>query len=75
MQKITSCLWFDGRAEEAMNHDLAVFKNARVLNMPRHADAGRAPRARSWALPSSLKAMLKMVKLDIALQKQDHQQG
>ncbi len=24
MQKITTCLWFDGQAEEAMNHYVSI---------------------------------------------------
>jgi predicted 3-demethylubiquinone-9 3-methyltransferase (glyoxalase superfamily) len=35
MQKITPFLWFDGKAEEAMNHYLSVFKNAKVLGVNR----------------------------------------
>lgn len=29
MQKITTCLWFDGQAEEAMNHYISIFKTRR----------------------------------------------
>lgn len=35
MQNITPFLWFDGRAEEAMNHYLSIFKNAKALNVSR----------------------------------------
>jgi len=35
MPKITPFLWFDGRAEEAMNFYLSVFKDGRVLNVGR----------------------------------------
>lgn len=31
MQKITPCLWFDFRAEEAVAHYLRVFRSGRVL--------------------------------------------
>jgi len=45
MQKITTCLWFDGQAEEAMNHYVSIFKNSRVLSVLRwpkgHADEGK----------------------------------
>ena len=44
MQKITSCLWFDGKAEQAMNFYLAVFKNAKVTNVLRYGDAGPGPK-------------------------------
>jgi predicted 3-demethylubiquinone-9 3-methyltransferase (glyoxalase superfamily) len=35
MPKITPFLWFDGRAEEAMNFYLSVFKDGKVLNIGR----------------------------------------
>jgi predicted 3-demethylubiquinone-9 3-methyltransferase (glyoxalase superfamily) len=35
MQKITTFLWFDNQAEEAMNHYVSIFKNSRVLNVHR----------------------------------------
>ena len=33
MQKITPFLWFDGKAEEAMNFYVSVFKNSKVLKV------------------------------------------
>ena len=33
MRTITPFLWFDGKAEEAMNFYLSVFKNGRVVNV------------------------------------------
>jgi predicted 3-demethylubiquinone-9 3-methyltransferase (glyoxalase superfamily) len=33
MQTITPFLWFDGKAEEAMNFYLSVFKNGKVTNV------------------------------------------
>jgi len=35
MPEITPFLWFDGRAEEAMNFYLSVFKDGKVLNVGR----------------------------------------
>lgn len=35
MPKITPFLWFDGRAEEAMNFYLSVFKDGKVLSVNR----------------------------------------
>jgi predicted 3-demethylubiquinone-9 3-methyltransferase (glyoxalase superfamily) len=32
MQKITPCLWFDGRAEEAADFYVSVFKNSRIVS-------------------------------------------
>ena len=40
MQKITPFLWFDGKAEEAMNFYTSIFKNARAKNVTRYGDAG-----------------------------------
>ena len=33
MQKITPFLWFDGKAEDAMNFYVSVFKNSKVLSI------------------------------------------
>jgi predicted 3-demethylubiquinone-9 3-methyltransferase (glyoxalase superfamily) len=35
MQTVTPFLWFDGKAEEAMNFYLTVFKNSTVTNVAR----------------------------------------
>ncbi|MFI5118506.1 MAG: VOC family protein [Terriglobales bacterium] len=35
MQKITTFLWFNNQAEEAMNHYVSIFKNSKVLNVRR----------------------------------------
>jgi predicted 3-demethylubiquinone-9 3-methyltransferase (glyoxalase superfamily) len=35
MQKITPFLWFDGKAEEAMNFYLSIFKNAKIVSLNR----------------------------------------
>ena len=40
MQKITTCLWFDGRAEEAANFYVSIFKNSKILNIARCGEAG-----------------------------------
>ena len=40
MQKISTCLWFDGRAEEAMNFYLSIFKNAKATDVLRWGDVG-----------------------------------
>jgi predicted 3-demethylubiquinone-9 3-methyltransferase (glyoxalase superfamily) len=44
MQKITPFLWFDGKAEEAMNFYTSIFKNAKVGNITRYGDAGPGPK-------------------------------
>ena len=35
MQKITTFLWFNDQAEEAMNHYVSIFKNARIVGVHR----------------------------------------
>ena len=35
MQKITPFLWFDGQAEEAMEHYLSIFRNSKRLGLSR----------------------------------------
>jgi len=39
VQKITPCLWFDFKAEEAVHHYLGIFKNGRILETSRYGDA------------------------------------
>jgi predicted 3-demethylubiquinone-9 3-methyltransferase (glyoxalase superfamily) len=36
MNKITPFLWFDDKAEEAMNFYISIFKNSKVLNISRY---------------------------------------
>jgi predicted 3-demethylubiquinone-9 3-methyltransferase (glyoxalase superfamily) len=43
-QKITPFLWFDDNAEEAMNHYVATFKNARIVSVSRYGEAGPGPK-------------------------------
>ena len=35
MQKITPFLWFDGKAEEAMNFYVSIFKNSKIVSAKR----------------------------------------
>jgi predicted 3-demethylubiquinone-9 3-methyltransferase (glyoxalase superfamily) len=44
MQKITPFLWFDGKAEEAMNFYISIFKNSKVVSVTRYGDAGPGPK-------------------------------
>ncbi len=44
MRKITPCLWFDGKAEEAMNFYAAIFKNSKTLRIMRYGEAGPGPK-------------------------------
>ena len=43
-QKITPFLWFDDNAEEAMNHYVSIFKNARIVSVSRYGEGGPGPR-------------------------------
>ena len=43
MEKLTLCLWFDGRAEEAMNFYTSVFDDAKTGSVSRYGDGGPAP--------------------------------
>ncbi|MFH8346339.1 VOC family protein [Streptomyces sp. NPDC018045] len=36
----TTCLWFDGQAEEAAHHYLSIFKNSRLGDLVRYSEAG-----------------------------------
>jgi len=44
MQKITTFLWFNGQAEEAMHFYVSIFKNSKVLSVTRYGDAGPGPK-------------------------------
>ena len=44
MQKITPFLWFNGNAEEAMNHYVSTFRNSKVVRIARYGDAGPGPK-------------------------------
>ena len=41
-QNITTFLWFDNNAEEAVNFYVSTFKNSKVLNSVRYGDVGPA---------------------------------
>lgn len=40
MQKITPCLWFDDRAEEAAKFYVSIFKNSKLGAITRYGEAG-----------------------------------
>jgi len=44
IQKITTFLWFDNNAEEAIHFYLSVFENSRLVSIIRHGDAGPGPK-------------------------------
>ena len=44
MQKIIPFLWFDGKAEEAMNFYVSIFENSKVVSVTRYGEAGPGPK-------------------------------
>ena len=43
-QKITTSLWFDYNAEEAIDFYISIFKNSKIINVVRYGDAGPGPK-------------------------------
>ncbi len=43
MQKIVPFVWFDGKAEEAMNFYVSIFKNSKIGEVTRYGKAGPGP--------------------------------
>ncbi|MFE9767670.1 VOC family protein [Streptomyces sp. NPDC005808] len=39
----TTCLWFDGQAEEAAHHYISIFKNSELGRISRYTEAGPGP--------------------------------
>jgi predicted 3-demethylubiquinone-9 3-methyltransferase (glyoxalase superfamily) len=44
VQKITPFLWFDDKAEEAMNFYISVFKNSKIGRVTRYGAGGPGPK-------------------------------
>lgn len=44
MQKITPFLWFDGKAEDAMNFYVSIFKNSKILSTTLYGEEGSGPK-------------------------------
>lgn len=43
-QKITTFLWFDNNAEEAVNFYTSIFKNSKTLSVTRNQEGGAGPK-------------------------------
>src|SRR5277367_2822248 len=43
-QKITTFLWFDDNAEEAIDFYISVFQNSKLVSVMRYGDAGPGPK-------------------------------
>lgn len=41
LNKITTCLWFDGQAKEAADHYTSIFQNSKITNIQRYTEAGK----------------------------------
>ena len=41
VRRITPCLWFDDRAEEAAAFYTGIFKNSKIVHMTRYGEAGK----------------------------------
>ncbi|KAK5655239.1 hypothetical protein OQA88_5806 [Cercophora sp. LCS_1] len=39
--KVTTCLWFDGQAEEAAIFYVSIFPNSKITHVQRYSDAGK----------------------------------
>ena len=44
MRKITPCLWFDGKAEEAAAFYTSIFNNSKIVDTSRYGGAGPGPK-------------------------------
>jgi len=44
IQKITTFLWFDNNAEEAIHFYVSVFRNSKLVSVIRHGEAGPGPK-------------------------------
>ena len=44
MQKITTFLWFNDKAEEATNFYVSLFQNSKIDSISRYGDAGPGPK-------------------------------
>jgi len=54
MQKITPFLWFNGRAEEAAQFYVSVFKNSNIRRVTRYGDAGPGPKGTAMTVQFDL---------------------
>jgi predicted 3-demethylubiquinone-9 3-methyltransferase (glyoxalase superfamily) len=44
MQKLSTCLWFNGKAEEAMNFYTSIFKNSKKGKISRYGEGAPLPK-------------------------------
>lgn len=46
MEKLTTCLWFDGNAEEAVDFYTSIFKDLKITHVSRYGEAGPGPKGK-----------------------------
>jgi predicted 3-demethylubiquinone-9 3-methyltransferase (glyoxalase superfamily) len=51
---LTTCLWFDGQAEEAANHYVSIFKDSRLGRVIRFTEAGPGVPGTVWVVEFEL---------------------
>ncbi len=44
MQRVRTCLWFDGNAEEAASFYTSIFENSKITAISRYGDSGPGPK-------------------------------
>src|ERR1043165_2121268 len=44
MQQISTCLWFDGKAEEAAHFYTSIFKDSKIISTLHYGEAGPGPK-------------------------------
>jgi len=54
MQKIKPFLWFDGKAEEAANFYVSIFKNSKITGMSRYGEGGPGPKGTAMVVTFEL---------------------
>jgi predicted 3-demethylubiquinone-9 3-methyltransferase (glyoxalase superfamily) len=54
MQKITTFLWFDDKAEEAANFYVGLFKNSKINSVSRYGEAGPGPKGTAMTVSFEL---------------------
>jgi predicted 3-demethylubiquinone-9 3-methyltransferase (glyoxalase superfamily) len=53
-QKITTFLWFNDNAEEAVNFYVSIFKNSKILNTTKYGESGAGPKERVMTIDFEL---------------------
>ena len=56
-QKISTCLWFDGQAEQAAEFYVSIFDNSRVKSVSRYGDAGPGPKGSAMVVEFELEGL------------------